>query len=147
MRENKQRYWEDVKVGEEIPGFSLKIDATRMVLQVSGSQDFNLVHHDSEYAKSAKLPDLIMNTGFMQASFNRLLWDWMGDDGWIRKFKMEMRRPNIPGDTMTVKGKVSGKYIKDGEHIVECEVWAENQREGLTTPTQATLVIPSKGKQ
>ncbi len=48
---------------------------------------------------------------------------------------------------MIVKGKVAGKYIKDGEHIVECEVWAENEREGLTTPTQATLVIPSKGKQ
>ena len=115
-----------------------------MVLQVSGSQDWNPIHHDSEYAKSAKLPDLIMNTGFMQASFNRLLWDWMGDEGWIRKFKMEMRRPNIPGDTMTIKGKVTNKHVTNGEHYVECDTWAENEREGVTTPSQATLILPSK---
>ena len=34
-----ERYWEDVQVGEELPGFSLELDWKTMALQVSGSQD------------------------------------------------------------------------------------------------------------
>ena len=39
----RQVYWEDVSVGQEIPGYSLEISPTRIALQVSGSQDFYAV--------------------------------------------------------------------------------------------------------
>ncbi len=45
---------------------------------------------------------------------------------------------------MTLRGKVADKYIKDGAHYVECDIWAENEREGVTTPTQATVTLPPR---
>ena len=62
----------------------------------------------------------------------------------LRKFRMEMRRMNRPGDVMELKGKVTRKYEEDGEHFVECEIWAENQREGITTPSYALVTLPVK---
>jgi acyl dehydratase len=142
----RQIYWDDVEVGQEIPGYSLKIDPTRIALQVSGSQDFYPVHHDLEFAQAGGHPDIFVNTGFMQGCFNRLICGWIGDEGWLKKFRMEMRRMNIPGDTMTFQGKVSKKFVEDDQHLVECELWAENEREGVTTPSYALVSLPTRSE-
>ncbi len=142
----RQVYWEDVSVGQEIPGYSLEISPTRIALQVSGSQDFYAVHHDQEFARSGGHPDIFVNTGFMQGCFNRLICSWIGDEGWLRKFRMEMRRMNFAGDVMTLKGKVTNMFVENGDHLVECELWAENQREGVTTPSYALVVLPSRSQ-
>jgi hypothetical protein len=55
-----------------------------------------------------------------------------------------MRRQQRPGDIMTCKGRVVDKYVRDGQHYVECEVWAENEREGITTPGRAWVILPSR---
>lgn len=141
-----QRYWEDVNEGGDVPSITIPITETRLYQQVSGSQDFYPVHHDREFARSGGHPDVFVNTGFMQSCFNHLLCDYAGDDGWLRKFRMEMRRMNRPGDIMTFKGRVVRKYVNDqGEKCVDLDVWCENQHEGVTTPSAATVLLPSRG--
>ena len=140
-----QVHWEDMEVGQEIPGYSIKIDATRVVLQVSGTQDYHPVHHDLKFAQAAGFPDVFVCNEFMMGCFNRLIWDWIGDEGWLRKLRIEMRKWNHPGVLMTLKGSVTGKYTKDSEHYVELDVWAENDQEGVSTPGKATVILPSRG--
>lgn len=140
----RQRYWEEVNEGDEVPGFSLKLDWTRIVYQVSGSQDFYPVHHDPDFAHEGGHPNIFVNTGFYHGCFNRLLGEFVGDEGWIRKFRMDMRRPNYLHDTMTVKGRVLRKYVtEEGEHAVDLEIWVENER-GVTTPASATVFLPTR---
>ena len=81
--ERKQIYWEDVEVGQDIPtGYSLKLDMTRMVMQVSGTQDYYAVHHDRDFARSQGVPDIFLNTGFLTAAAGRLLTiGWAQKDG------------------------------------------------------------------
>jgi len=145
--ERKQLYWEDVEVGQEIPSsYSIKLDATRIVLQVSGTQDYYQVHHDRDFAQAQGVPDVFVNTGFLTAALGRLLTDWIGTDGWLRKFRLEMRKMNLLGDTLMVKGEVTDKYVQNGDHCVEADVWCETDREGVTTPCKATLILPSRGQ-
>lgn len=143
----RQIYWEDVAVGQELPGFDLEIDARRLVLQVSGSQDHYPVHFDRDFARAAGHPAVFMSSGFTEAALVRLVTDWMGDEGWLRKLRLELRRQNRLGDVMACKGRVAATYVQDGEHYVECEVWAENQREGVTTPGRAWLILPTRQAQ
>ncbi|MFH1243161.1 MAG: MaoC/PaaZ C-terminal domain-containing protein [Pseudomonadota bacterium] len=144
--ERKQLYWEDVEVGQEIPtAYSLKIDMTRMVMQVSGTQDYYQVHHDRDFARAQGVPDIFLNTGFLTAAAGRLLTDWIAPEGWLHKFKIEMRGMNLLGDTLSVKGKVVGKSAGKGEYFVEADVWCETDRQGVTTPCKATFVLPSRG--
>jgi len=109
---------------------------------VSGSQDWYPVHHDPEFARKAGHEDVFMNTGFLQAALVRVITDWMGDAGFLRKLSFEMRRQQRPGDTMVCKGRVTGRRREDGEGIVELAVWAENEREGVTTPGEAVVALP-----
>ena len=135
-----QRHWEDVGVGQEIDGFALDITTRRGYLQVSGSQDWYPVHFDLAFARKAGHEDVFMNTGFLQAALVRVITDWMGDDGFLKRLRFEMRRQQRPGDTMVCRGRVTAVRDEGGEGLVDLEVWAENEREGVTTPGTATVV-------
>ena len=137
-------YWEDVSEGQEIPSYELAVTPTLIADQVSGSQDYNLMHHDGDFARSQGAPDMYLNTGFIEAMLSRLITDWMGDDGWLEKMSIQMRRFNIFGDKLTVKGKVIAKEIQEGAHLIQCEIWVENDREGISVPGKATVRLPSK---
>jgi hypothetical protein len=71
--------------------------------------------------------------------YQRLDWD----EGFLR-FHLEMRRMNRYGDTMVCTGTVVRKYVEKGELLVECQVWAFNHREGVTTPCRAWITLPSR---
>jgi acyl dehydratase len=137
-----QVHWEDVQVGAELDGFDLEIKPRRVFLQISGSQDWYPVHHDPRFARKAGHEDVFMNTGFMQAALVRVITDWMGDAGFLHRLYFEIRRQQRPGDTMVCKGTVTDRYRKDGEGWVELGVWAENEREGVTAPGKAWVVLP-----
>jgi acyl dehydratase len=137
-----QRCWEEVKEGETLPGFALELTMTRMVQQVSGTQDFYPIHHDREFARSGGHPDIFVNTAFTRAALCRLLTDWVGPAGFVKRLGFQMRRYHLVGDTMHVRGKVVKKYRGDGVGAVDLEIWAENVREGVATPGTATVHLP-----
>lgn len=142
----EQRYWGDVAEGDELPGFDLRLTETKIVEQVSGSQDFYPVHHDREFARAGGHADIFVNTGFTRAALCRLLTDFAGVDGWPRRLTYEMRRMNRPGDTIMVRGKVARMYVaEDGAHCADIDLWIENDREGVTTPASGTVVLPVRG--
>ena len=68
----------------------------------------------------------------------------MGDAGFVKRVRTEMRRFNIVGDTTFCKGKVVRKYVKDKTALVDIEIAAENQRGEVTTPGLATVALPSR---
>ena len=70
---------------------------------------------------------------------------WMGDDGFLKKMYVELRRFNVVGDTTWCKGRVTGKRVEDGEHLVDLEIWGENQRQEITTRGTAVVRLPAKG--
>ena len=70
--------------------------------------------------------------------------NWIGDDGFLKKLSVQVRRFNLVGDTTWCKGKVVNKHISEGEHLVECEIWGENQRGEITAPGHAVVRLPSK---
>lgn len=142
----KQIYFEDIDEGEEIQGYALVLDPLRFHLQTSGTQFFGLMHLDEDYAHGMGLPHIFLDAGFTQAALARVAVDWMGSEGSLVKFGMQLKRMNFLGDTLTLKGGVRKKYIKEGQGYVECDVWAENQRDGVSTPGKATVVIPLRAK-
>ena len=73
-----------------------------------------------------------------------LITNWMGDDAFLKRLRVECRRFNVYGDTQWLKGKVIGKHIDQGNPLVDIEIWAENQRGEITAPGQATVMLPSR---
>jgi acyl dehydratase len=76
----------------------------------------------------------------------QLMSNWMGDDGFVRKLDVSVRRPNIFGDLSWCRARVVDKTIEDGVHLVDLEVWVENQLKETTAQGSACVELPSSGR-
>lgn len=74
----------------------------------------------------------------------RLVTNWMGDDGFIRKFKWRYLAATYIGDTLIGRGKVVNKRIENGEHLVDLAVWLENIIGHMGGAVAATVSLLSK---
>lgn len=73
-----------------------------------------------------------------------LLTNWIGDLGRLVRLRAELRGFNVIGDTTWIKGRVAGTRVENGQHLVDCEVWGENQLGTTTMPGLATVALPSR---
>jgi acyl dehydratase len=128
-----------IAVGESLDGFDVRLSAADVVLQISGSQDWSAVHYDLEYAKNSGHEKTFFNTGWTQGLLTRLVTDWMGELGWLKKLAFQMRKMNSPGDLIKVRGRV--RSVDDGSARVtaELDIWIENTRQGVTATGSATV--------
>ena len=91
------------------------------------------------YANSAGIQNEMM---LVQA-----ITDWMGDDGFVVSMDAQDRRMVFFGDITYVKGKVGKKFVDEkGDHLVEVNVWGENQ-DGVThTKGDFIVKLPAKAE-
>ncbi len=134
IRANEVRYW----MMKRHPGIPI-----RNRLNVPDCPE--AVHMDDDFAVRIGFP------GWYDYGPQRVSWvanlmtNWVGDDGWVKEFYAEVRRPNIEGDVQWCKGKVTRKWVEGNEHLVACDIWAENQRGEITAPGNSTVILPSRG--
>ena len=103
-------------------------------------------HWEETMARLIALPG-IYDLGPQRGSWlAQIVTNWMGDQAFVRKFYHELRRFNIEGDTTWVEGKVSRKWVEDGQHLVECETSCQNQRSETTGTARLEVVLPSNGQ-
>ncbi|MFC1945745.1 MaoC family dehydratase N-terminal domain-containing protein [Chloroflexota bacterium] len=76
----------------------------------------------------------------------RVLTNWMGDDGFLRRYNWRHIMRTIVGDTIIGHGKVTGKRAENGEHLVDLIVWLENMRGNTSEAAAATVRLPSREK-
>jgi acyl dehydratase len=70
--------------------------------------------------------------------------NWMGDDGFLRRATCKIRRHNPEGDLLFIDGKVTGKRVEGGRHLVDIEQEAHNQDGELSIVGTGTVELPSK---
>ena len=75
-----------------------------------------------------------------------LVTNWMGDDAWLWRLKVQARGFNFVGDTTICSGEVVDKRMEGSHHVVELKVQAVNQRGETTSPGTATVVLPSRAR-
>jgi len=140
----RDRYWEDVEEGEELPRLTMPITFTRCVYLASATRDFSPQHSNREYAQQrSKTRDVFVNTPFNMGMFSRFMTDWGGPRSVVRRMNMAMRGNVCAGDDMIITGKVTRKYVEAAELRVDLEITMSTQ-DGPVTPCTATLALPSR---
>ena len=69
--------------------------------------------------------------------------DWAGA-GRVRKLGVRFAALVRLRDTVTCRGRVLSKSSKDDVHLVELEIWAENQRGEKVVTGKATIALSSR---
>jgi acyl dehydratase len=139
-----QVYFDDVKEGQDIPTLEKTPSRRTLVMWAGASGDFFELHYDKEFAQSLGNPDVLVHGRLEAAYLTQLLTDWVGEKGQVKKVSVQYRGNAFPGQKLLMKGKVTKKYQKDGENLVELEIFVENPEGKKITPGSAIVALPKK---
>jgi len=101
-------------------------------------------HSDDRAAHFEGEPKAFLFAAQSRAALTRLVTNWMGDDGFIRKFGWRHLYRDPIGDCLIVCGKVAKKYIENGEHLIDIKGWTQNFRGNIGVVNTATVKLISK---
>jgi acyl dehydratase len=74
------------------------------------------------------------------------LTNWMGDDGFLRHLRVEIRRHNPVGDTLYIDGEVARTFAENGAHYAELRQKAVNQDGELSVMATGIVQLPSRSR-
>ena len=137
---------EDVQPGAEMPPLvKPPIQQIQLTRYAGASGDFNPIHQDDAFARAAGMGGVfahgMLSMGFVAQSVT----DWAGA-GRVRKIAVRFAALVRLGDVITCRGKVLEKRPARtaGDHEVELELWAENQKGEKVVTGRATVTLPSR---
>lgn len=101
------------------------------------------VHWDPELARKTGNP-MPYDYGAQRINWLcNLMTHWAGDDGFLRRIRVELRKFNYVGDTTWCEGRVVDKLVEDGQRLVRCEIACRDQRGRTTATGWALVALPS----
>lgn len=137
----RDRLWEEVREGEELPQLVMPITVTRCVYLASATRDFSPHHSNRDYAQQRSgTKDVFVNTPFNIGMVGRFLTDWGGPGATVRRMEIAMRGNVCAGDDMVLTGTVVRKYREGGEHLVDIDVTISTQ-DGVSVPCKGTVAL------
>lgn len=150
-----QIHWEDINEGYDLPDLPKIAHSVMLVKWAGASGDFNPHHYEHQFAEKQGTGGTIVHGLLKHAWLIQLVTNWMGDEGFMKKFSCQYRGMDYPrkmmtmdqpedGETWLCKGKVTKKYVEGDEHLVDLEIGVVNGKGQVTTPGTATVVLPSK---
>jgi acyl dehydratase len=141
---SQQIHFEDVSQGQEVTTLSQRCDSQRLVYWAAGSGDFYQIHYDKDFAQATGLPDRIVHGALKHALLGRMLHEWVGPQGSVRRVACQYRGMDMVDKDVVCKGVVTGKRSENGANLVDLDIWTEDPQGQKITPGAATVSLPSR---
>ena len=129
--------------GDALPQRSFgPITRTDIVRYQGASGDFNPIHHDEEFAKSAGFPT-VFSVGMLQAGYLATYATDLFGPANVRNFRVRFSEQVWPGDVMTCDGTVTDVVTDEatGEQRVALELAGRRQTGGTAVQAWATFAL------
>jgi acyl dehydratase len=102
------------------------ITRTDIVRYAGAGGDFNPIHHDEEFARAAGMPSVFSHGLLSAGLLGQYLARWVGVAA-VRSYGVRFTGQVWPGDTLTLRGRVTGIDEIDGERVAALQLTAERQ--------------------
>ena len=117
----------------ELSTLEIPVSATTVISGALAFNDFELVHHDRNVAKSQGLPDIIMNSATSLGFVYRYIMETVPSERKLARIAMKLGTPCVPEDTLTFTGRHNADFTLDiramtgrGEHLKATAYFAES---------------------
>lgn len=137
--------WEDLSVGTGLPEREYgPLTITDFVRYQGASGDFNPIHHDDAFAKSAGFPEPF-SVGMLQAGIlGSYVTDLFGAEN-VRRFSVQFREQVWAGDRLICTGEVvaisDGSDAGKGERSIDLKLNVARVGGGSAIKGEATFVV------
>lgn len=101
------------------------------------------VHWDPDLARRVGVPGAYDYGPERVSWMGHLVTDWMGDDGFLKRLDVQVRRHNVIGELVTLDGEVTAVDPVGG--AVELKLNAVNQDGHESARGTATVILPKRG--
>ena len=146
MTINQQFYFEDINVGDSIPGREYGplsiVDTVRWAGLQENTQH---LHYDRDHVREHNgLPTFIASGAYRQALLIRSLTDWIGPRGWLRKISVRHTYSTFEGDMMKFGGRVIELSTDLSDSWIACGLEGRNQADKQILTGRCTLILPRR---
>ena len=102
------------------------------------------VHWDESFALEVGAPGAYDYGPERTSWLTHHITNWMGDEGFLRSSKSQIRRHNPDGDALFIDGSVSRKFVEGNKHLVEIVHGARTHRNELSATGTAIVELPTR---
>ena len=143
---NQELYFEDIRAGDPIPsreyGPLTIVDTVRWAGLQENTQH---LHYDRDHVRQHNgLPTFIASGAYRQALLIRMLTDWIGPRGWLRKISVRHTYSTFEGDIMRFGGRILNKSTESSDSWITCDLDGRNQTDKQILTGRCTLIIPRR---
>jgi acyl dehydratase len=122
-----QRYFEDVRVGEELPPI-VNVPTTATLFRFSAvTWNAHRIHYDREFAQQEGHDDVLVQAHLHGAYLARMVTQWMGPSGRLLNLDWKNVARAYPLDILTCSGVVKALFRKNDAGVVEVDLLERNQ--------------------
>ena len=119
--------YDTLAVGSQLPPLTLPpLTRLTLALYCGASGDHNPIHVDTDFAKSAGMPDVFAHGMLSAAWLGRLLTAWVPQTS-IRSLDIRFTAITHVGETITCTGEVTEKYEQAGQRFARVKLQTANQ--------------------
>jgi acyl dehydratase len=142
--DSQQLYFDGVSVGELLPRREFGPLTIISTVRWAGFQENTArLHYDRDYVRQhSGLKTFIASGAYRQALLIRMLTDWIGPEGQLRKLSLRHLHPTFEGDIIRYSGKVVEKSVGAIPAWVACDVEGKNQDDRQILTGRCTLILP-----
>ncbi|NNJ09477.1 dehydratase [Chloroflexales bacterium ZM16-3] len=138
------RYYDDIHVGEALPELEVSaLVADDFVRYADASDDHNPLHVDDAHARSTGLDGVIAHGMLVMGQLGRVAVELAGPTG-LRSLSTRFRDKTRPGDELRCGGTITAAYERDGQGIVEAELWARGIDGSLKASGALVAALPRR---
>lgn len=140
-------FYENIAIGDEMGPLVKHISPRQLVMWAAAADDYYEIHYNVEIAREKGLTGVIAQGQLIGCFLGQLATDWMGTSGLLKRLLCSYRAMVFPGQTLICKGAISNKYIREGEHLIECNMWVENPEGEKVVTGTGTILLPAANQE
>ena len=143
---NQELYFEDLNAGDPIPSREYApltiVDTVRWAGLQENTQH---LHYDRDHVRQHNgLPTFIASGAYRQALLIRMITDWIGPRGWLRKISVRHTYSTFEGDMMRFGGRILDKSTESSDSWITCDLDGRNQTDKQILTGRCTLILPRR---
>ncbi|MEO0460808.1 MAG: MaoC/PaaZ C-terminal domain-containing protein [Myxococcota bacterium] len=139
--------FESVDVGAPLEGLSIPALTRVTLARFAGAMDdYNPMHLDDKVATAAGKASVFAPGHLVMGYIGRMVENYF-EGASIRRFGVRMLKLVWPGDVLTCRGVIVDKRVENGEHVVDADVWADNQRGETVAKGRVLAVVNPSAKK
>ena len=134
--------YDALTVGDAIPSLTLPpLSRLTLALYCGASGDHNPIHVDSDFARSAGMPDVFAHGMLSMAWLARVLTHWVPQSA-IRDYSVRFAAITQVAEVITCAGTVTEKFEVDGERRVRLSLTTANAEGQVKLAGDAVVAWP-----